>query len=308
MKQNYTHIAKRLIAIAILLIGTTNYAQSIRFSFLNAVNTNDGTNDFYEADLLIETNGAADFKLGSGQLYFNYNEAAFGQNINANNKIEISQTNGPLGNGASDGYICGQVNNGFAPIYGGYVINDNTTSRISWAFTQVFSSSTFTGNNVVSGTRKLIHLKIEYTDVNEEPMVEFEDDNNVIDLVADQFYSACGDDGNSSGNFILADCTNFAGTQFLGAVFDNSNSVLSIEKQNEIVINQIQIYPNPSRAIININTTLNINKVDLFDLLGKHVLTAKETQQINISHLPVGVYFLKAQTDKQTITKKVIIE
>ena len=98
------------------------------------------------------------------------------------------------------------------------------------------------------------------------------------------------------------------GTQFLNAVFDDSDAVLSIEDNNQIAINQVQIYPNPTTAIININTTISIHKIALFDVLGKQVLSTNQTQQIDISHLPVGVYLLKAFSDTQTIIKKIIIK
>jgi len=310
MKHNYRKNMKtKLTFLTVLLFSITiTQAQNIKFTFMNAVNTNDGSNDFYEADILIETNGVADFNVGSGQLYFNYNEAAFGPNIEDNNKVVITQATGSLGNGSGDGYICGQLNNGFAPVYGGYVLNDNTTSRLSWSFRQVFSTSTFTGNNVIASPRKLIHIKIEYTDVNQAPMVEFEDDNSVLSQVGDQFFSACGDDGSGSGNFILADCTNFAGNQFLNAVFENSNAVLSVKGYNEIAINKITIYPNPATDFININSTIEINKVELYDLLGKQVISTNQTSGINVSHLPIGVYILKLYAKNGITSRKIIIE
>ena len=63
---------KKLIPILMLIL-TTNIlsAQDVTFTFSNAQNTNDGMDDFYEVDVLIES--AAGFKLGAGLLYFNYN-------------------------------------------------------------------------------------------------------------------------------------------------------------------------------------------------------------------------------------------
>ena len=74
------------------------YGQDIHFTFANAQNTNDGSNDFYEVDVLIKS--TVDFKLGSGLLYFNYNTAAFGPNVSANGKLEYTQPTG---------YILGEV-------------------------------------------------------------------------------------------------------------------------------------------------------------------------------------------------------
>jgi len=61
--------------------------------------------------------------------------------------------------------------------------------------------------------------------------------------------------------------------------------------------------------------------VEIFDVMGRMVMTvAVETLratslqsdigqshiEINISHLPAGVYFIKITTDKGTVTKKVM--
>ena len=56
---------KNTISLIVLLVSITTFqAQDINFSFHNAINTNDGTNDFYEVDVMIES--TADFKLGQG--------------------------------------------------------------------------------------------------------------------------------------------------------------------------------------------------------------------------------------------------
>ncbi|MFD1005660.1 hypothetical protein, partial [Winogradskyella aquimaris] len=144
---------KKLLLLSIILTSCLFVrAQDIHFTFDNAEMTNDGVNDFYEVDVLIQTlNGTGSFKLGSGQLYFNYNTVSFGENVAANNKIEITHPN-------AGGYIAGQyVDAAAADIYGGFTINDNTTSRVSWAFSQVFSSSTFANDNVDDTPRLLCH-------------------------------------------------------------------------------------------------------------------------------------------------------
>lgn len=309
MKHNYTNTAKQLLLAVLLLVGTLGYSQNIKFTFENAMNTNDGTNDFYEADVMIGTiDGQADFKLGSGQIYFNYNEAAFGPNVQANGNFTVTQPNGdldlPLSNGG--GYICGQGVDATAAaaIYGGFVVNDNTTFRVSWAFTQVFGSSTFALNNVLATPRRLIHIKIKYVDVNAAPMVAFENDNNVLSQATDQFYTACGDAG---GAFASVDCTNYPGTQFVGATFDSAGATLAVE-QNQLLQSSVSIYPNPATNVINVKASVAIKSIKLFDMLGKQVLVTNQTEQINIKHLPIGVYFLKAFAEDGSITKKIVIE
>ena len=45
----------RLMLVTVLLVVTISNAQDIHFTFANAQNTNDGSNDFYEVDVMIQT-------------------------------------------------------------------------------------------------------------------------------------------------------------------------------------------------------------------------------------------------------------
>jgi hypothetical protein len=294
MKKNY----KQIIALIALTftICTQVIAQDIEFTFENAQNTNDGTNDYYEVDVMIKTiNSTADFKLGSGQLYFTYNTAAFGDNVKANNAIETSQAN--------PDYICGQnVDAAAAAIYGTFTVNDNTTNRVSWAFSQTFSSSTFAANNVISTAKKLMHLKFKYTDVMEDPMVAFEDS----DVFDDQFFTACGPD--SGGPFESADCSNHAGTQLINDSFNSSGSTLST---TDVLLteNDIKIYPNPVKDALQIKNTseIQIDKVEIYNMLGKRIqVIQKPKNSINVSQLSKGIYLLKLITEKGSSTKRIM--
>lgn len=85
------------------------------------------------------------------------------------------------------------------------------------------------------------------------------------------------------------------------------NSALSV---NEFVKNNVSIYPNPTEEFISIvtNKSLNFEKVLIYDLLGKKVKMIKSNfDNINVSDLSNGVYFLKISTDKGFANKKIII-
>ncbi|MBW1296019.1 immunoglobulin-like domain-containing protein [Aquimarina litoralis] len=178
-------------------------AQDITFTFQNARNTNDGTDDFYEADVYIES--STDFKLGSGQIYFTYNTTAFGENIDGSGNFEYLQP---------DGAILAETYSGF-PAYSSFIANDNTNSRVSTSFQQGLSSGTITANNVTSTAKHLFSIKIKYEDINEEPTVAFE--TGAVFL--DQFFTACG-----PATFGLPDCTNNPGVQITNDTFDSSGS------------------------------------------------------------------------------------
>ena len=76
----------------------------------------------------------------------------------------------------------------------------------------------------------------------------------------------------------------------------------------EALLNEISIYPNPTSEFINISSSIQIDAVELFDLLGKRVIETKQTNQIRVDQLPHGVYLLRVYTQNGNLTKKIIIE
>ena len=284
-----------IMVAALLFVAAISHSQDIHFTFENTQNTNDGTNDYFETDVMIQTiNTTGSFKLGSGQLYFTYNTLAFGENVLANSRIETTQPN-------AEGYICGQyIDAAAANIYGTFVVNDNTTSRVSWAFSQAFSSSTFAADNVTPTATKLFHLKMQYLDVNQDPMVLFEE----APLYLDQFFTACGP--TTTNPFETVNCTAEPGVQIFNDTFDSVGATLSNNDIENAAV--FAIYPNPASEVINIKTTLQFTKVELFDILGQRVINTTATKQLKINNFKAGVYFLKVYATNGTLTKKIIIE
>jgi len=275
-------------------MGFISYSQDIHFTFENAQNTNDGSNDYYEVDVMIQTiNSTGTFKLGSGQLYFTYSTAAFGNNVFANTSFAVTYPN--------PDYIAGQnVDAAAAPLYGPFTTNDNTNSRVSWAFSQAFSSSTIAADNVTATPMKLCHLKFKYLDVNQDPMVLFEEGGTYDD----QFYTACGPV--AGGPFTTADCGTEPGIQLLNDTFDSGGATLSVETME--LLKGLKVYPNPASETIYITSGIPIEKIELYDMVGKRVLESKETSEVKVNHLEHGLYLLKLYSENASTTKKVIIE
>lgn len=207
----------KLALITVLLLPIvlkTVEAQDITFTFANAQNTNDGSNDYYEVDVLISS--TVDFKLGSGQIYFEYNSEAFGANVFANGNITYTYPNGT--------HILGEhENTGNADLYTSYVVNDNTDERVSFSWQQLFSSEVYVGNNVTSTATNLFHVAIKYTDSSKDPMLCFPTNT----VFHDQTYTACG--SAASTPFSTADCANHPGVQLLNDSYDCSAAFLPVE-------------------------------------------------------------------------------
>ncbi|MFH4969445.1 T9SS type A sorting domain-containing protein [Gaetbulibacter sp. M240] len=80
-------------------------------------------------------------------------------------------------------------------------------------------------------------------------------------------------------------------------------SITDLEKFN------FKSYPNPTTDYISISAAKNINKVEVYDLLGKQVLTKTITDtrdNINVSNLTAGLYIMKAYIEDAQGTFKFV--
>ncbi|MDY2587473.1 aryl-sulfate sulfotransferase [Winogradskyella aquimaris] len=74
---------------------------------------------------------------------------------------------------------------------------------------------------------------------------------------------------------------------------------------SEFEIHPISIYPNPTNGSFKVSSTQNINKIEVYNILGKRVLVSSGTT-IDLSFQSSGVYLIKIHSDKNSITKKVV--
>jgi len=71
----------------------------------------------------------------------------------------------------------------------------------------------------------------------------------------------------------------------------------------------VEIYPNPTNSILNIKNDYNtkINRISIYNSLGqKQIEIYQNTNQIDISKLKNGVYFIEFETDGKHIRKNII--
>lgn len=85
--------------------------------------------------------------------------------------------------------------------------------------------------------------------------------------------------------------------------FEN-HGPLSIEENTATLFN---IYPNPTNGLLYINSTISISEISVYNNLGQLLFTSEETNQIDISALSDGIYFVKIKGESGEIeTKKVM--
>ena len=89
------------------------------------------------------------------------------------------------------------------------------------------------------------------------------------------------------------------------------NSCINVGLQEEIYFDEIIVYPNPAKDIINIEHPkhINIYKIKLIDMLGKEVsFELLNNDQISIESLELGVYTLQIILENDLIVNKKIIK
>ncbi|WP_431132924.1 FG-GAP-like repeat-containing protein [Psychroserpens mesophilus] len=264
-------------------------ASNVTLSFANAQITNDGSDNYYEADILIAT--TEDFYVGSGQVYFDYNTAAFGENISSNNAIEYTQPETSILGASFVGL----------PAYKDFIQNDNTTSRVSLSFQQNFSES-FIETNIMSAQitatpKVLFHIKIKYVNAGEDADVCFYNQG----VFQDQFYTACGGAG-------AADCTNSPGEQIFDDTYDCSAAGVSTLAVTNYDINAIHLYPNPVKNTVFIKGNIeNLTRIDIISINGQLIKTIDSNfNEIDVSQLDTAIYFLKLYSAESVTTKRLI--
>jgi hypothetical protein len=68
----------------------------------------------------------------------------------------------------------------------------------------------------------------------------------------------------------------------------------------------VQIYPNPTKSIINLKSSYDIKSLELFDLTGKLLMkTINPQSSIDISSVQKGIYFLKISMDGGIVVKQI---
>ncbi|MEM9259919.1 MAG: T9SS type A sorting domain-containing protein, partial [Bacteroidota bacterium] len=127
-----------------------------------------------------------DFKLGSGLLYFNYNPAAFGENVVTSGSVTVDRSMG----------VVGEIIPGFfpTPVYTAPTLNDNTTGRFAYSWQQNIPAEFIPDGIIITITPKvLFSVTMRFTSGGEgQPdNICFESD----DIFDDQTFIACPSDG-----------------------------------------------------------------------------------------------------------------
>lgn len=79
-------------------------------------------------------------------------------------------------------------------------------------------------------------------------------------------------------------------------------------KANDFNFLKLDVYPNPTNNLITIgNSNFNIKKVELFNVLGKKIISTTKNQ-LKLENLVNGIYLFKVQDDNGSVVVKRIIK
>ncbi|MBG6129068.1 hypothetical protein IWQ47_000240 [Aquimarina sp. EL_43] len=98
-------------------------------------------------------------------------------------------------------------------------------------------------------------------------------------------------------------CPQSASTQIdLGPLSDE------VPESGKRVNNDIIVYPNPANNFVNIRSEEIVKKLTLYTFVGENVTEKQNTNELNISEIKRGIYWLVIETKSKTIRKKIIKE
>lgn len=103
------------------------------------------------------------------------------------------------------------------------------------------------------------------------------------------------------GNVIIHNNGKFG---FKSVNFLYTDAPVSVNEDPEM--RELRIFPNPATHIVNIETTQNVQLVEVFNLQGQKVAEDGNTKQVEVGRLADGIYVMRITTDRGVKVQKFI--
>jgi hypothetical protein len=169
----------------------------------------------------------------------------------------------------------------------------------------------FDGNLLNAGLARVFSIALELAII--EVVDDIQGNLNGINVTATQLNSINGVSGAIEGvnyttaldNGTFVDENNPTAAE-IQLIIDQVNATLSL---NENKLFSLSIYPNPAKTqfTIQLDPSVQLEKVSIYNTLGQVVLTSEE-HIVNTSTLSSGSYIVEITTNKGKSSKKLIIE
>ena len=181
------------------------------------------------------------------------------------------------------------------------VVKDTLSDNLDWSSLQMVSASDDYQVNIVNGNA------LEFVFNNIDLPFEDADEEGSQGYIS---YKIKPKQGIVVGDIIAGDAAIY---------FDFNEPIITNEVSTEIIENlsvaakelssRIQLYPNPTEHVMYIenNSSEKIDQVGVYTITGQQILVENKAQQINLSSLNTGIYFVKITTEGGiSFTQKVI--
>ncbi|RSK40255.1 T9SS type A sorting domain-containing protein [Mangrovimonas spongiae] len=82
----------------------------------------------------------------------------------------------------------------------------------------------------------------------------------------------------------------------------------TLDVDQEVVLSSIKVYPNPVSETLTVTSNTEVDKLDLYNILGKLELSVENKNKIDVNNLSSGMYLLKITIGDKQVTKRIIIK
>jgi hypothetical protein len=131
---------------------------------------------------------------------------------------------------------------------------------------------------------------------------------------ADDWIVSANGSGSSVPNWVFSTTLDkvypdeFQGWDGINTTYGGLNPTAASLSVDEVFSSKTSMYPNPATQLVNISSDVVINKVEVYNVIGKKVLSTKDltNKTLDISSLSSGIYTVKLTSGKSVALKKLI--
>lgn len=115
------------------------------------------------------------------------------------------------------------------------------------------------------------------------------------------------------GSFVIGDSIYFVAGQTDDIQPDQRDLWLlnfdDIASTTELTVaTEVKLYPNPTKDVLYIQSDVNLNGIVIKNLLGETVIETTDTEKVQVTNLPSGVYIVIASSENGSVSKRFVKE
>jgi hypothetical protein len=139
-------------------------------------------------------------------------------------------------------------------------------------------------------------------------------DGNAIELSVCYYFNMLAPVLNFSNDFfipieapgeytVVVSVYNSASTETCDYYSLGGTTTLTVLDTPQFTAQKIGFYPNPAQDVINLDLQ---SDVSIFDMTGKLVIESNDVEKVDTNQLAQGIYLVRLESDRGTITRKLI--